>query len=159
MEARREWPDEAFIPSRIVLRNAEFDRVVKLISKPRKLHLSVTYVAVVHDRVLGFATVTPATIERERIPARRRLPAYPLPVLRLARLAVDRSARAAGIGQQLLAFVLGLANRQRDTLGCVGVLTDAKPEATTFYEKYGFAALGAISGDPVAMFLSIDSIP
>ncbi|MBL8912100.1 MAG: hypothetical protein JNM17_15500 [Archangium sp.] len=36
MEARREWPDEAFIPSRIVLRNAEFDRVARMIAKPRK---------------------------------------------------------------------------------------------------------------------------
>ncbi|MBL8912099.1 MAG: GNAT family N-acetyltransferase [Archangium sp.] len=131
-----------------------------------KLRVSVTYVAVVGERILGFATVTPATIERERIPARKKLPAYPLPVLRLARLAVDLDARDAGIGSALLAFVLGLAKRQRDQLGGLGVVTDAKPEAVAFYEKYGFARLsddaiveGAITADPVAMFLSIDSIP
>jgi S-adenosylmethionine:diacylglycerol 3-amino-3-carboxypropyl transferase len=36
MEARREWPDEAFIPSRVVLRSAEFDRLAKLIGRPKK---------------------------------------------------------------------------------------------------------------------------
>ena len=30
-----------------------------------KLHLSVTYVATLHARIVGFATVSPTTIERE----------------------------------------------------------------------------------------------
>lgn len=34
MEARRELPDEALIPSRIVLEDAVFDRVVDLLEKP-----------------------------------------------------------------------------------------------------------------------------
>lgn len=147
---------------------ADLDRFFHLYAGQNqfKLHLCVTYVAVISNTIVGFATVTPATIEREQVSARRRLPAYPLPVLRLARLAVDQKARKAGVGRELLAFVLGLARRQRDELGCLGVLTDAKPEAVPFYEKYGFVALstdavseGALSGDPRAMFLSIDSIP
>ena len=36
MEARRDLPDEAFIPSRIVLGDAEFDRLTKLIKRPAK---------------------------------------------------------------------------------------------------------------------------
>ena len=36
MEARRDLPDEAFIPSRIVLEDAEFDRVARLIERPPK---------------------------------------------------------------------------------------------------------------------------
>jgi hypothetical protein len=35
MEARRELPDEAFIPTRIVLDDDTFDRVAQLIEKPR----------------------------------------------------------------------------------------------------------------------------
>jgi uncharacterized protein (DUF1778 family) len=34
MEARRELPDEAMIPTRLVLEDQEFDRVVKLLKKP-----------------------------------------------------------------------------------------------------------------------------
>ena len=35
MEARRELPDEAFIPTRIVLDDDAFDRVVQLLENPR----------------------------------------------------------------------------------------------------------------------------
>jgi uncharacterized protein (DUF1778 family) len=35
MEARRELPDEALVPTRIVLDNDSFDRVAQLIEKPR----------------------------------------------------------------------------------------------------------------------------
>jgi uncharacterized protein (DUF1778 family) len=34
MEARRELPDEALVPTRIVLDDASFDRIVKLVEKP-----------------------------------------------------------------------------------------------------------------------------
>lgn len=36
MEARRDLPDEAFTPSRIVLENAEFDRLARLLARPPK---------------------------------------------------------------------------------------------------------------------------
>lgn len=34
MQARRDLPDEAFIPTRLVLDNKAFDRIVELIEKP-----------------------------------------------------------------------------------------------------------------------------
>lgn len=131
-----------------------------------KLHLAVTYVAVVDDRVAGFATTAAGAIERVHVPdprLRRRLPAYPLPVLRLARLGVDVRAQGLGIGKALLRHVLRLAVEQRDQVGCVGVVTDAKPDAVAFYESLGFAPLegvreGALHGEPTPMFLAIDTI-
>jgi GNAT superfamily N-acetyltransferase len=93
-----------------------------------KFHLTVTYVALVEGTVVGFATVAPSTIERHSVPsarARKRLPNYPLPVLRLARLGVDTRAQGLGIGRALLHHVLALALEQRDRLGCVGVVIDA----------------------------------
>jgi len=131
-----------------------------------KLHLAVTYVAVVAGRIAGFAAVAASSLERETIPnprLRRRLPSYPLPVLRLARLGVDTRARGVGLGKALVAHVLGLALDQRDRLGCVGVVTDAKPGAARFYETLGFVALagareGLLVGEPLPMFLGIDTI-
>lgn len=131
-----------------------------------RYHLAVSYVAAVDDRIAGFATVTAGTVERENMPStrlRRRLPAYPLPVLRLARLGVDTRAQGLGIGKALLRHVLRLAIEQRDRLGCVGVLTDAKPDAVGFYESLGFVPLsavreGALHGEPTPMFLSIGAI-
>lgn len=131
-----------------------------------KLHLAVTYVAVVEGRIAGFATIAASSLERHTIPharQRRRLPGYPLPVLRLARVGVDTRAQGLGIGKALLRHVLELAIEQRDRLGCVGVVTDAKLEAVSFYEALGFVALdgvreGLLSGEPLPMFLGIDTI-
>lgn len=131
-----------------------------------KLHLAVTYVAVLEGRIVGFAAVTVGSLERASLPGerlRKRLPAYPLPVLRLARLGVDTSAQGHGIGKALLGHVLRLAVEQRDRLGCIGVVTDAKPDAVGFYESLGFAPLlgvreGVLHGEPTPMFLSIDTI-
>jgi uncharacterized protein (DUF1778 family) len=36
MESRRELPDEAFIPSKVVLEDAAFDRLTKLLKRPPK---------------------------------------------------------------------------------------------------------------------------
>ena len=131
-----------------------------------KLHLAVNYVAVMNGQIVGFTAVTVGTLERASLPSerlRKRLPAYPLPVLRLARLGVDTRAQGHGIGKALLGHVLGLAIDQRDRLGCVGVVTDAKPDAVGFYESLGFVPLigvreGVLHGEPTPMFLSIDTI-
>jgi len=130
-------------------------------------HVGVTYIAVEDDAILGFVTVSPSEIEIDALPAdrRRRLPRYPLPTLRLARLAVAQSAQGRGIGQAVLRFALTLARRMADEIGCVGVVVDAKPEAQTFYLRYGFESMSAIEGvlldrpEPTPMFLPLSAIP
>lgn len=129
-------------------------------------HLGVTYVAVEERRILGFATVAAGHIEIEGLPsaARAKLPRYPLPVLRLARLAVDQSATGGGLGRTLLRFVLGLAARMADDYGCVGVVVDAKRGAVNFYARYGFNPVEAVEGQaearpsPTPMFLAMRAI-
>ena len=131
-----------------------------------RLHLAVTYVAVVEERSVGFATVAASAIERASIPRgrwRKRLPCYPLPVLRLARLGIERRAQGQGLGRALLRHVLRLALEQRDRLGCVGVVTDAKADAVGFYQEFGFTPFegvreGLLVGEPLPMFLGIETI-
>ncbi len=131
-----------------------------------KLHLAVTYVALIEGKIVGFATVAGSSIERASLPGarlRKRLPRYPLPVLRLARLGVDLRAQGLGIGRALLRHVLGLAVEQRDRLGCMGVVVDAKPEAIRFYASLGFEPLedvreGLLVSEPTPMFLGIEMI-
>lgn len=129
-------------------------------------HLGVTYVAVEAGRILGFVTVAPRHIEIEDLPerARKKLPRYPVPVLGVARLAVDESAQSMGIGGQLLRFALELAVRTAEEIGCAGVVVDAKPTAVEYYAKYGFAPFDLLEGHssarpmPTPMWLPIQAI-
>ena len=131
-------------------------------------HIGTTYIAVDgRGFIAGFATVAASEVVPEVLPQpkRKRLPAYPIPVLRLARLAVDVRAKGHGVGSLLLRSVLVLARRMAGEFGCVGVLVDAKPEAAAFYEKLGFVRLEVQAGqlgdrpEPQPMFLEVGSIP
>ena len=129
-------------------------------------YVGVTYVAVDEGRILGFATVAPGHIEIDDLPAatRKKLPRYPLPVLRLARLAVDEDARGQGLGRRLLRFVLELAVQMANDYGCIGVCVDAKPDAVEFYRRYGFTSIDAVEGQsdarpsPILLFLAIRAV-
>jgi predicted N-acetyltransferase YhbS len=70
-----------------------------------------TFVAVAEAqprRVLGYYSLTVAGIDKANLPAAaaKRFPNYPLPVVRLARLAVDRSTQGQGLGEDLVMGVL-----------------------------------------------------
>jgi GNAT superfamily N-acetyltransferase len=129
-------------------------------------HIGTTYIAVQGERSVGFVTVSSGEIAAEKLTKnlRRRLPAYPLPILRLARLAVDERFQGHGIGRLLLRAMLELALDMRDRIGCIGVVVDAKSDALPFYSSLGFTPIDLISGalgdrpEPVAMFLPIDQI-
>jgi GNAT superfamily N-acetyltransferase len=129
-------------------------------------YLGVTYIAIEDATVLAFATLAPSEIEIDALPPalQKKLPRYPLPVLRLARLAVSLHAQGQGIGLEMLKYVNVLATQMASDYGCVGVVVDAKPGAVAFYTKYGFVALdvleGASSERPklAIMFLSLHAI-
>lgn len=118
-------------------------------------------------KILGFVTVAAAEVEIARLPASRRkgLPAYPLPALRLARLAVDGRAQKRGVGAELLKQALLLAQRTAEEVGCIGVIVDAKAESVAFYERYGFERVGVVQGGlgnrppPTILFLPLSLIP
>jgi GNAT superfamily N-acetyltransferase len=129
-------------------------------------YLGVTYVAVDGDSILGFATVAPRHIDIEELPEpqRRKLPRYPMPALGLARLAIDKSVQATGLGRELLRFVLKLASKMADEVGCAVVVVDAKPAAANFYAKYGFTPFEPLEGESdahprqIAMYLMMQDI-
>ena len=129
-------------------------------------HIGVTYVAAEYGgRIVGFVTVAPGSLDADALPSGRRMPPYPLPILRIARLAVEKEVKGRGIGKALLRFSFELAERMRDELGCVGVLVDAKAQAVEFYRQFGFTAVYAIEGAaarvpaPTLMYLPLGSVP
>ncbi|MFO1432768.1 MAG: hypothetical protein U1F76_22045 [Candidatus Competibacteraceae bacterium] len=52
-----------------------------------------------------------------------------------------------------------------ETIGCIGVVVDAKPEAVDFYRRYGFEGMDVVQGllgdrsQPLPMFLPLAAIP
>jgi len=146
----------------------DLDRFFRLFAGQNQFrhHIGVTYVGVEGGRILGFATIAAGHVEIEDLPisARRKLPHYPLPIIRFARLAVDESAQGQGTGAQLLRFVLKLAVRMASDFGCIGVMVDAKRDAIDFYSKYGFVGAAAVEGQSdirpqtTMMFLSLREI-
>jgi GNAT superfamily N-acetyltransferase len=130
-------------------------------------HIGTTYVAVdAAGAIAGYATVVASELAPDTLHAskRKRLPKYPVPVLRLARLAVDESAKGKGIGRLLFQVVLALAAKMAEEVGCIGVVVDAKPDAVAFYEKLGFVRLELVAGElgdrpqPLPMFLELGQI-
>ena len=93
------------------------------------------------SRILGFYTLSAAQVAVTELGEsdRRRLPRYPVPAARLARLAVHSSERRRGFGALLIAHAVERCLRLRDELGIRLLVVDALTEnAARFYEVYGF---------------------
>jgi GNAT superfamily N-acetyltransferase len=101
----------------------------------------VTYVAHLDGRVIGYYALTAGELAHDDAAPElaRRMPRHPIPVIRLARLAVDRRHQGAGLGAGLLrAALLGSVNAA-DVIGARAVVVDAKdPVAAAFYEHFDF---------------------
>ncbi len=129
-------------------------------------HIGVTYVLANKSKIVGFVTVSAGEMVAEELPAdaRCRLPEYPLPIMRIARLAIDTQFQGLGLGKKLLRASFQLALEMKSRYGCVGVVVDAKPESLAFYEKIGFIPLQIIAGglgdrpEPQPLFLAIKTI-
>lgn len=102
-----------------------------------------TFVLTRNDRVVGYFSLTMGSVRRAAAPARlvRGLPAYPVGMVLLARLAVDRSEQGKGLGALLLAEALRKAIVAGDAAAARLVVVDAiDDDAARFYERYGFIA-------------------
>jgi GNAT superfamily N-acetyltransferase len=108
-------------------------------------HSARTFVSV-HSgtsQVAGYYSLCAASVEFEQTPERIRkgLARHEVPLVLLARLAVDRTVQGHGLGASLLqdAFVRFLS--VQETIGARALIAHAKdPSAKAFYEKWGFIA-------------------
>ena len=93
--------------------------------------------------ILGFVTICPGAIAEKMVrkAVGRGARAYPLPILRIARLGVASAIQKGGIGNALLGAAFDIAIAMSSDAGCSAVLVDAKPGAVSYYERYGFIAI------------------
>jgi GNAT superfamily N-acetyltransferase len=131
-----------------------------LVSQYEKRRLGRTYVLIRPGakRVLGYYTLAAGAVSFENLPAQatKKLLRHPVPVILLARLAVDQSVRGQGLGGFLLADALRRCLSLAEQLGVHAVVVDAlDDQAKAFYQHYGFAAL---RDDPLHLYLPMATI-
>ncbi|PZV40485.1 GNAT family N-acetyltransferase [Mesorhizobium kowhaii] len=120
-----------------------------------------TFVAGVAEdpsHVLGYYSLSPASIDYARTPAvaRRGLGRYDVPVFRLGRLAVDLTVQGRGLGGGLLLAAGKRCMAVAQEVGGVALLIDAKSDqAARWYEGYGAARL---DDAPLALVLPLVTI-
>ncbi len=92
-------------------------------------------------RILGYYSLAAAQLLLTDLQEadRKRLPNYPVPAIRMGRLAVSASEQGKGHGDYLLAHAVARCLGLREQLGVRVLLVDALHEqAARFYRVYGF---------------------
>jgi GNAT superfamily N-acetyltransferase len=104
-----------------------------------------TYVATTDSHiVVGYYSLAASQILYADAPARlqKGAPRHPVPVVLLARLAVDRTWHGKGLGAGLLKDAIIRVLTAAEGLGVRALLVHAKDEAAkAFYERYDFVPL------------------
>lgn len=100
-----------------------------------------TYVVLADGKVVAYYTIVFGGIDWNDSPehVRKGLGKYPIPIMILARLAVDKNWSGKGLGNSLLLDALKRALAASGIAGLRAVVADAKNDtARSFYEKRGF---------------------
>jgi hypothetical protein len=109
-------------------------------------------------RLAAYYSLTTASVKKEEIPTDQSLPKYPLPVVLLARLAVDQEFSRQGLGGKTLVTALRKAVEVTERgLPAVGLILDVLDEdALAFYRHYEM--FEPFTDDPMRLFVSMHTL-
>ena len=100
-----------------------------------------TFVVVRDNQVVGYVSLTMGSVQRADAPQQlvRGMPGYPVGMVLIARLAVDKREQRAGLGTRLFADALRMAVLAGESVAARLVVVDALDEqAAGFYRRHGF---------------------
>jgi predicted N-acetyltransferase YhbS len=100
-----------------------------------------TFVTVTDDRVAGYYALAAGSVERAAAAGRlgRGMPGHPVPVVVLARLAVDERDQGAGVGRGLLRDAMLRTLTAAHSIGVRALIVHARDaSAAAFYGRSGF---------------------
>jgi GNAT superfamily N-acetyltransferase len=103
--------------------------------------------------IAGYYSLVYGSIDRKLLPAKlvKGLGKYDVPLMLLARLAVDHRAHGKGLGKALLKDAVLRTTQAAQIAGLKLLLVHAKDEsAAAFYQKHGFVP---VDDDPLTLFL------
>lgn len=114
----------------------------------RKLHVAAYY------------TLAHQTLAREELPEPSRLPRYPVPVILLAQLGIDRQFQGQGLGAKTLVWALRHAYQiasNPDGIPAMGVVLDVLDQnALTFYQSFEFFL--SLTDSPMRLFIPMAAL-
>ena len=134
------------------------DYLRKFASHHRRRGVSQTFVLVddsAPTQVLGYYTLSAAQLEAGSLSdaERKRLPRYPIPCIRMGRLAVSLASRGEGHGRLLIGLAVERCLKARQEVAAYALVVDAKDEiAVEFYRHYGFTAC---RDAPLTLYLAL----
>jgi predicted N-acetyltransferase YhbS len=132
----------------------------KFASQTQEKDGAKTYVVLDDNRVIAYYTLVVGNIEWQECPAeiRKGLGKYPIPVLVIARLAVDHRFHGKGLGIGMLKDAFLRALQVSEIAGVAAVIVDTKDlEAKVYYERkeLGFRPM---PDDPMRLYLPLRTI-
>lgn len=117
-----------------------------------------TYATCRANRVVGYYSLAVGSVQPEEAPQRavKGLARHPVPVMILARLAVDRSEQGTGIGKALLKDALLRTAQAANIAGIRALVVHAKDgEVRRWYEQFDFEPSPT---DPLHLFLLLKDL-
>lgn len=124
----------------------------------QKANSAQTYVCCLRGEVVGFYSLAVGSVDSQNAPARvlKGMARHPVPVMILARLAVDREHQGKGLGKALLKDALMRTAQAADIAGIRCLLVHAKDEAARrWYESWEFDPSPT---DPYHLFLLVKDL-
>jgi GNAT superfamily N-acetyltransferase len=124
----------------------------------QKANSAQTYVCCQGDVVIGFYSLAVGSVDPKAAPPRvmKGLARHPVPVMILARLAVDKDRQRKGLGQALLKDALLRTAQAANIAGIRCLLVHAKDDtARQWYESWEFEPS---STDPYHLFLMLKDL-
>lgn len=124
----------------------------------QKANSAQTYVCCNQGEVVGYYSLTVGSVDPESAPPRvaKGLARHPVPVMILARLAVNRTHQGQGLGRALLKDALIRTAQAADIAGIRALLIHAKDDAARrWYQSWEFETSPS---DPYHLYLLIKDL-
>ena len=122
--------------------NQDLNRFLQKYALPNQSSgASTTYVGLADQTVIGYYSLAVGSVEYEQAPERvtKGLAHHPIPVMLLARLAVDQQWQKKRVGAGLLKDAMLRTLQAADIVGIRALLVHAKDHhATLFYQHFDF---------------------
>lgn len=124
--------------------------------------LTKTFVSCAQQRVIGYFSLSVGQVDSRELPGHGQVPldrvAFPVPVVILGRLAVDKLYQGSGLGQALLQQAIRHTLHVSQQAGVEALLTQPIDEkAALFYQAHGFSTSPAAYKQLILMLKDIES--